>query len=239
MPFVQVENESGRVEYRFTLELTKLYSSPLLSLPPLASGQPVQVDWSVRGTGDHPVTPEDFQGGVFPSGTVSFTPEEVAAGITRKPISFVVQGDGQIEADELFLVEFTHPTGGSDLYFNRYPLPALASAWVGTVVDPALDVLTGIPGVPLVGDGGPDRLIAAGKGKFTLQGNGGADEFVLVPSREDFAELGKGNTLSTGRTDTILDFSADEGDRFVLDSGSFPGLKPSRFRVRTAYGWSE
>ncbi|MEB3264293.1 MAG: hypothetical protein VKJ66_07985 [Synechococcus sp.] len=238
-PFAQVENESGRVEYRFTVELTQRYSSPLLDLPPLASGDPVAVDWSVRGDGANPVGPEDFEGNVFPSGTVAFTPAEVAAGITRKPISFVVEGDGRKEADELFLLELSNPSGGSSLYVTRAPFPQLAPAWVGTVVDPAVDRITGIPGVPMVGDGGPDRFLAAGRGGFTMQGNGGADDFVLAPARRDFIPWKKGKGLSDPAVDEIVDFRSAEGDRIVLDSSAFRGLDPGKLRVKTTDGWSD
>lgn len=77
--------------------------------------------------------PEDFQGKVFPSGTVTLTPAEVAAGITRKTIRFVVEGDGLREADEQCLVALSNPTGGSGLAVPRAPFPPLASTWVGTV----------------------------------------------------------------------------------------------------------
>ncbi|MFM7674760.1 MAG: hypothetical protein ACKO5F_04055 [Synechococcus sp.] len=238
-PFEQVENESGRVEYRFTVELSQRYSSPLLDLPPLVSGDPVAVDWSVRGDGPNPVVPEDFQGNVLPSGTVVFTPAEVAAGITRKPISFVVEGDGRQEADELFLLALSNPSGGASLYVTRSPFPPLASAWVGTVVDPAVDRITGIAGVPMVGDGGPDRFLAAGRGGFTMQGNGGADEFVLAPACKDFIPWKKGKGLSHPSVDEIVDFRSSEVDRIVLDSSAFRGLDPGKLRVTTTDGWSD
>ncbi len=46
--------------------------------------------WTVTGSGDTPLTEEDFEGGVFPSGTVTFAPGETSQDITFNVVSGVL-----------------------------------------------------------------------------------------------------------------------------------------------------
>jgi hypothetical protein len=65
--------------------------------------QPVTVNWVVLGTGNSPVTADDFVGGVLPSGQVTFD----AGQVTPETLSFQVMGDSVVEANEQYLVSLT------------------------------------------------------------------------------------------------------------------------------------
>jgi hypothetical protein len=65
------------------------------------------VDYAVSGAG---AGADDFTGGVYPSGTVSF-----AAGETSKIVTVQVAGDGDYEADEGFTVTLSNPSIGSTI----------------------------------------------------------------------------------------------------------------------------
>ncbi len=67
---------------------------------------PSSVDWSVKGYGLNPVSPNDFASSSFPSGSVSFSPGEAS-----KAISFGVNGDYDYELDEEFSVNLSNPIG--------------------------------------------------------------------------------------------------------------------------------
>jgi hypothetical protein len=62
------------------------------------------VDWVVNGSGAHPANATDFDGGMLPSGTVSFT-----AGQTSAQITVNVAGDITVENDEDFIVTLSNP----------------------------------------------------------------------------------------------------------------------------------
>jgi hypothetical protein len=55
--------------------------------------------------GDNPATSDDFAGGVFPSGTLTF-----AAGVTSQVITVNVSGDTEVELDETFTVTLSNPS---------------------------------------------------------------------------------------------------------------------------------
>ncbi|QOV22627.1 beta strand repeat-containing protein, partial [Anabaenopsis elenkinii] len=65
----------------------------------------ISVNWEVTGTGDNPASADDFAGGVFPSGTVTFAP-----GQTSQVITVNVQGDTVVEPDETFTVTLSGAT---------------------------------------------------------------------------------------------------------------------------------
>lgn len=69
---------------------------------------PSTVAWAVTGSGENPAEASDFAGGVLPSGSVSF-----AAGETAKTITVNVSADALIEADEMFTVTLSSPTGAT------------------------------------------------------------------------------------------------------------------------------
>jgi hypothetical protein len=64
------------------------------------------VNWKVAGVGAAPAAAADFLNGVFPSGTVTFQPNE-----TSKQIVVPVRGDTTVESDETFQVTLSQPTG--------------------------------------------------------------------------------------------------------------------------------
>jgi len=64
------------------------------------------VAWAVTGSGAAAASADDFVGGVFPSGTISFVPGQVVARITVN-----VAGDKVVEADEDFAVTLSGASG--------------------------------------------------------------------------------------------------------------------------------
>jgi hypothetical protein len=69
------------------------------------------VNWAVSGTGTtNSANGDDFVGGVFPSGVVSF-----ALGETSKVITVNVQGDIAFEPVETFAITLSNPTNGATI----------------------------------------------------------------------------------------------------------------------------
>jgi Ca2+-binding RTX toxin-like protein len=66
------------------------------------------VDYLVMGVGPDPAESDDFGGGVYPTGTLSFL-----AGETRKSIAIDVRGDRTIEPDKHFVVKLADATNAS------------------------------------------------------------------------------------------------------------------------------
>jgi hypothetical protein len=62
--------------------------------------------WTVSGSGSNSASAEDFDGGRFPTGTVSFE-----AGETSQTITVNVVGDKAVEPDETFTIALSVPTG--------------------------------------------------------------------------------------------------------------------------------
>ena len=67
------------------------------------------MDYSVSGTGNNAADSHDFDGGVLPSGTVTF-----AAGEDTKTIEVLVAGDTVLESDEGFTLQLTQGTPQDD-----------------------------------------------------------------------------------------------------------------------------
>ena len=65
------------------------------------------VNYAVAGSGADAASADDFQGGNFPNGTVTFT-----AGETAKTITVTVAGDTAVEADEGFTVTLSNAANG-------------------------------------------------------------------------------------------------------------------------------
>lgn len=65
------------------------------------------VDWAVTGSGANPATASDFDGGVFPSGTLNFAISDVTAVITVN-----VASDATVENDEGFTVTLSNSSRG-------------------------------------------------------------------------------------------------------------------------------
>jgi len=68
------------------------------------------LNWSVSGTGSYPAEPNDFTGGVLPTGTVNFAAREIS-----KVITVNVQGDTIYEQDKTFTVTLANPNNSATL----------------------------------------------------------------------------------------------------------------------------
>ncbi|MCM2370139.1 Calx-beta domain-containing protein [Aporhodopirellula aestuarii] len=68
------------------------------------------VDYVVSGSGSNPASASDFNGGILPTGQVTFF-----AGQTSKTITINVAGDVSVESDETFTVTLSNPSGGATI----------------------------------------------------------------------------------------------------------------------------
>ncbi|HEY8615017.1 type I secretion C-terminal target domain-containing protein [Phenylobacterium sp.] len=138
-----------------------------------ATAGPGTVDWVVSGFGARPAGADDFTGGAFPTGRVSF-----AAGETSKTIQVLLAGDTVDEGEEGYQVKITAATGG-------YISTNTSSAFIGNddgqaPPPPPADggqVLTSPgPGSTVTGGNGADTINAS-QGSDLLTGGGGGDLF--------------------------------------------------------------
>ncbi|HVI33970.1 Calx-beta domain-containing protein [Phenylobacterium sp.] len=88
------EGNSGGTLYTFTL--TRDWDQ----------SQKSTVGWTVRGQGANPTDANDFEGGVLPSGVVTFEINQTTA-----YVQVWVQGDAVKEGDEEFLITLVNPVG--------------------------------------------------------------------------------------------------------------------------------
>jgi len=86
------EGDDSGTEFQFTVTRTGILEGSST------------VDWEVVPTGSIFVDGEDFQGGVLPTGSLSFAADE-----SEKTITFSTVGDSFAGADEPFLVKLTNP----------------------------------------------------------------------------------------------------------------------------------
>ena len=91
-PASQVEGDvaGDATEYTFTVTRTGLDTGV------------TTVDWTLAGSGANPATADDFDGGVLPSGTVTFP-----SGVNTQTITIMLAEDTTVEADEDFTVTLT------------------------------------------------------------------------------------------------------------------------------------
>jgi hypothetical protein len=90
------EGNSGFTAFSFTIERSGNLS------------QTSSVDWAVQGAGVNPADPWDFEGDLFPSGTIVFAP-----GKSTRTITVNVRGDGSLETDERFQLTLSNAAGAS------------------------------------------------------------------------------------------------------------------------------
>ncbi|KAA1257883.1 putative outer membrane protein PmpB precursor [Rubripirellula obstinata] len=98
MDVAQAEGDSGST----TLAFTVTRSGNTLGS--------TTVSYSVSGDGTDPAIADDFAGGTFPTGMVTF-----AADQTTQTISINVAGDTEVEPDESFLVTLSDVSGASEI----------------------------------------------------------------------------------------------------------------------------
>ncbi len=105
---------------------------------------------TVSGTGVSPANPADFQGGVFPTQTLTF-----AAGEETKVFAVVVNGDTTAEQDETFAVTLSAPTNAAQIVASgkdrvvctiRNDDAPLVGAFIWLVKD--LTAAPALPGAP-------------------------------------------------------------------------------------------
>uniref|UniRef100_UPI002811DC4C Calx-beta domain-containing protein n=1 Tax=Phenylobacterium sp. TaxID=1871053 RepID=UPI002811DC4C len=153
----QAEGNSGLTPFTFTV--TRSGSANVTAT----------VDWTVSGQGSNPATAPDFQGGVLPSGTLTF-----AVGEASKTVTVQVAGDTVLENNEAFEVRLSNPVGAA--------LGSQNSSY-GTINNddsPPSDggriINSPGPGSTLNGGAGNDTLNAS-QGPDVLTGGGGGDVF--------------------------------------------------------------
>ncbi len=90
----QIEGNAGSTTYSFEITRDGFITN---------STEDTTVDWTVSGIGLNPANAADFVGGVFPSGSVTFGPNEIS-----KTITVDVLGDNIAEVDESFVVTLSN-----------------------------------------------------------------------------------------------------------------------------------
>jgi hypothetical protein len=95
---VKAEGDAGTTSFTFTVTRTGNLSGS------------TTVNYAVSGSGASAADAEDFENGVFPSGTVSFGPEE-----NSKDITVLVRGDSDAEDDEGFKVTLSGASGTTQI----------------------------------------------------------------------------------------------------------------------------
>lgn len=91
----QYEGNDGDI-VTFTYRIERLGSSDGVA----------SVQWHIEGTGSYPAQANDFVGGAFPNGSVTF-----ADGETFKDVTIQVSGDNTLGPDQTFDVVLTNPVG--------------------------------------------------------------------------------------------------------------------------------
>ena len=135
------------------------------------------VGWSVQGAGDHPADAADFQGGVLPSGSLTF-----AAGQASATLTVTVVADGLPEANEAFRVSLASVSNAT---LNG------ADATV-TVLNDDVASVPAIVSPRTVFDG-------SAAGVQTFAGSAGADTFAF----DNTAKHGADVITSFGATDVL------------------------------------
>jgi hypothetical protein len=103
------EGDTGSTPFTFTINRTGLDLD-----------RTTTVDYAVTGQGGDPASANDFVGGAFPSGTITFNP-----GQTSFTLTIQVAGDTDVEPDESFLVTLSNPSelGGDQYCFGVWDHP--------------------------------------------------------------------------------------------------------------------
>ncbi len=175
----KAEGASGPTAFTFTVNRTGDTSGA------------TTVSYTVSGSGPNPAAAADFQGGVLPSGTVSFVD-----GDTSRTLTINVTGDTTVEPNEGFTVTLSNPTGSAVIQ---------TAAAVGTINNDDTGATTGADS--LVGTAGPD-LLSALEGNDVVNGLAGGDTL----------DGGPGNDTLTGGADNDLLMGGDGADD--LDGGA-------------------
>ncbi len=134
----------------------------------------------MSGAGAAPADDADFAGGALPSGQLAFAPGE-----TSKTLAVNVQGDGNVEPDEGFLVTLANASGGAQIIASS----ASGAIRNDDVTELSLTVLD------------PDKP----------EGNGGATPFAFLVTRSGDTS---GET-TVDYTVTDVETPADDADFFA------------------------
>jgi len=204
------EGNSGSSDFTFTVTRTGIAS------------QASTVQWSVAGTGPTPATADDFAGGVFPSGSLSF-----AAGEISKTITVNVAGDLAVEQNEGFAVTLSSAVGSQ----------IESSTAAGTIInDDASLAISATSAILAEGDSGSTAFLftvtrtgsttAAAAVAWAVTGSGAnpttADDYtggVLPSGTVMFAAGEQMKTISVSvQGDTIVE--SDEGFTITLANAS-------------------
>ena len=201
------EGDSGSTDYTFTV--TRVGDT---------SGS-ATVDYAVSGNGASAASANDFTGGAFPAGTVTF-----GAGEVTQTITISVAGDSDVENDEGFTVTLSNPSGtlidnesASGSILNDDTSVSIAQADASKAEgDSGTTEFTFT--VSRTGD-----LSSAGNVTYTVSGNGAtADDFADGVFETGTVSFAAGEDSQTVTIDVAgdLDVEADEGFTVTLSNAT-------------------
>jgi len=176
------EGNSGSTPFTFTLTRSGITNGTN------------SVTWTVSGGQGPSANAADFVGGTFPTGIVTFGPNE-----TTKVITVNVQGDTVFEPNENFVVSLSNPTNGA-------------------TIDPAHPNAQGL----IVNDDAPPPsvLSIAAVSASKAEGNSGATPFTFTVTRSGGTTGTSTADWSVGPATSGGSFSQANGSDFV--GGGFP-----------------
>ncbi|MEP4223198.1 Calx-beta domain-containing protein [Rhodopirellula bahusiensis] len=206
----QNEGDAGTTAYTFEVTRAGFITG---------STEDTTVDWAVTGSGLNPASADDFVGGVFPSGTVTFGPGEVS-----KTITVNVQGDDIAEMDEGFTVTLSN---AANLDPNLDTLDVITVSQDAVIVNDDTSNVTIDDVIVQEPDTGDPNVMAT----FTIELDAPADRLITidVTTMDGTATLADNDYVSTSQTvmigpgDTSVSFSVPVvGDNQVeLDENFF------------------
>lgn len=201
---VLTEGSEGTTAYSFTVERNGAVSGE------------TTVNYNVVGAGENPASEADFVDSVFPSGTLTFAPDE-----TEKTITVEVAADTEVEADEKFEVTLSEATGGA------IGLPTAESI----IQDDDEDAPASLEPNDTIEEATPTNLSFNNPGTFTLSGEIGNNPNIDAGLDVDVYEfdLAAGDQVTVdidaevngANLDSVVQIFDELGDRVAANDDEF------------------
>jgi Ca2+-binding RTX toxin-like protein len=179
------------------------------------------VDYSVAGSGGNAAAASDFQGGLLPSGMVTFDP-----GVTSQTITVSVAGEVAVENDETFSVALSNPTSGISID---------TGSATGTILNDDTGVsISADAAAKAEGDSGTTDftftvtrsgdLSGAGDVTYAASGNGAtADDFAGGAFETGTVSFAAGENSQTVTIDVAGDLDVEAAENFTVTLSNATG----------------